>query len=920
MLDRRFGWGCAIHRVMSGSALAVLAFLTFLTLCAHASESSEAGSQRQVGLKLSAMAGGSALAGKEAKSINDKVERAVVEDFLKKNPDVSMIPYEGLRLAGASAEAGVTMAMAGGSAGDVLYVNFRTMDQFVGQNFLYPLDEYVVEMAREARGLAPGTPLAFEDVRPEDVGVQPAIWQVICRRGIDGKRHIYSFPKATVVMALMYRKDLFRAAGLDPERPPKDWGELFAYCQKLADPGKKIYGFGIDNWGWHFINFLWQGGTEVVVEDDQGVWKAVFNDQGAVDTLRYLRKLMNTEKTSTTIEEGGEDSGPIAKVELFDDLAKSFGERRCAMMFGYTTELLLASGDIQPEVIGLAALPAGPAGRANEINAAMWGISSQVTSKATRDAAWRFIRHQCSDDAKRISTQTFIQAGYANMVNPTLLQKFGFEQYLDMVSDAWKDANVQAFKSGKPEPYGKNCQHIYAELFAPLDLVMHDRDAKSKVALVPGTPAYIADEQWLKNLLDRAVEKTNSKLLGVVPPEQMKRQRSYAWVILVAVVGVFLFAAWKFMRSFEVPSAADTVSSTARGWRHHLRAWMFLFAAIASIAVWSYYPLLKGSVMAFQDYHVLGNSHWVGLDNFIEAWNQEDFWIGVRVTFLYVILSLGAGFFAPIILAILLHEVPKGKVFFRVLYYLPAVISGLITMFLWKSFFDPTKYGMLNQLLSPLGSATPKAMVVVLALFTFAILAGAYQYIHESATKRPPQTWVTMVAGAALTVLAGMWGWDWVASMWDKAPPFKWLQDPDTSLLCVIIPGVWAGAGPGCLIYLAALKGIPDDIYEAAELDGAGPLRKIWNITLPSLKPLIIINFVGAFIGAFHAMQNIFVMSGSGPLKSTHTLSLEIWMSAFMHLKYGYATAIAWILGAMLIGFTVWQLKILKDLKFTTNK
>ncbi|MBA3708219.1 MAG: sugar ABC transporter permease, partial [Planctomycetes bacterium] len=545
---------------------------------------------------------------------------------------------------------------------------------------------------------------------------------------------------------------------------------------------------------------------------------------------------------------------------------------------------------------------------------------SQVTSKPQRDAAWKFIRHQASDASRRISTATFVQAGYANYVNPSLLEKFGYDRYLDTVPDTWKEANVDAFKYGKPEPYGHNCQMIYPKLYEPLDIVMHDLDVKKKVSLVPGTPEYIADERWLANLLDRAVEKTNSRLMGIIPQAQLKRQRNFAWVALVGIIAIFGWAAWRFMSTFEVASDLEGTSARRSSLRHHLRAWAFLFIAIASIAIWSYYPLIKGSAMAFQDYRVLGNSTWVGLDNFIEAWNEEDFWQGVKVTFLYVILSLGLGFFAPIILAVMLHEVPKGKVFFRVLYYLPAVISGLVTMFLWKSFFDPSSHGMLNQLLAPLGSFSPKAIMVVLAIFTLVIIAGAYQYLHETMTKRPPAALVMLVATAVLGAVTAWWGWGWIHSMWIKEPPFKWLQDPDTSLLCVIIPSVWAGAGPGCLIYLAALKAIPDEMYEAAELDGAGPFRKVWNIALPSLKPLIIINFVGAFIGAFHAMQNIFVMSGSGPLNSTHTLSLEIWMSAFMHLKYGYATAIAWILGALLIGFTVWQLKILKDMRFTTSK
>jgi len=121
---------------------------------------------------------------------------------------------------------------------------------------------------------------------------------------------------------------------------------------------------------------------------------------------------------------------------------------------------------------------------------------------------------------------------------------------------------------------------------------------------------------------------------------------------------------------------------------------------------------------------------------------------------------------------------------------------------------------------------------------------------------------------------------------------------------------------PGTLIYLAALKSVPEDLYEAAELDGAGWLTKMNQITLKYLKPLLVINLVGAVIGAFQASQNILVLTGGGPNFKTQTFALEIFMQAFFFMKFGYATALAWIMGALMIGFTVWQLRILRQVEF----
>ena len=133
----------------------------------------------------------------------------------------------------------------------------------------------------------------------------------------------------------------------------------------------------------------------------------------------------------------------------------------------------------------------------------------------------------------------------------------------------------------------------------------------------------------------------------------------------------------------------------------------------------------------------------------------------------------------------------------------------------------------------------------------------------------------------------------------------------------MILPVIWAAAGPGSIIYLAALKSIPDEMYEAADLDGAGVWTKIRHVTLPTLKPLILINLLGATVGAFQAFDRIFVMTGGGPLYATHVLGLEIYYNAFLYLKFGYATAVAWTMGAMLVGFTLYQLRVMRNLKYS---
>jgi ABC-type sugar transport system permease subunit len=273
------------------------------------------------------------------------------------------------------------------------------------------------------------------------------------------------------------------------------------------------------------------------------------------------------------------------------------------------------------------------------------------------------------------------------------------------------------------------------------------------------------------------------------------------------------------------------------------------------VAVWAYYPLIRGTAMAFMDYQLMGERSWIGLDNFINVVLDEQFHQSVIATLKYAVIALSLTFLAPIILAIMLHEIPWGKEPFRVVFFLPQVCSGVVIMLLWKQIFESSAQGLLNQ----------------------------------------------MVMG-----IAGLLG--------REITPVDWLGSTLWAPICVVLPMLWANAGVGSLIYLAALKMVPDELYEAADLDGAGLWAKTRHVTLPMLYALIVINFVGAFIGTFHQMQNIFVMTGGNA--GTRVLSLHIWLTAYADLKFGPATATAWILGSMLIGFTVWQLRILKRVEF----
>jgi multiple sugar transport system permease protein len=297
----------------------------------------------------------------------------------------------------------------------------------------------------------------------------------------------------------------------------------------------------------------------------------------------------------------------------------------------------------------------------------------------------------------------------------------------------------------------------------------------------------------------------------------------------------------------------------------YMFAYLLLLPALGSIALWAYYPLARGTTIAFQDYNVRGFSQWVGLENFANVLFDDAFWHAMWTSLKYAILYMTFGFFAPIILAFLLTEVPRGKMLYRTIFYLPAVLSGAVVIFLWKGFYSG--FGVINQFLN---------MFVNLANSVF---GTQWPEIHK-----------------------------------------RWLEDPTFALFCCILPTIWAGMGPGCLIYLAALKTIPDEFYEAAEIDGAGIWHKLRHVAYPGIRALVAINFIGAVIGTIHGgSEMVLAMTGGGPYApygASEVVGLHIFWQTFGYLRFGPATAMAWILGAMLIGFTVMQLTRLSKMEF----
>ncbi|PLR86376.1 sugar ABC transporter permease [Bacillus canaveralius] len=136
-----------------------------------------------------------------------------------------------------------------------------------------------------------------------------------------------------------------------------------------------------------------------------------------------------------------------------------------------------------------------------------------------------------------------------------------------------------------------------------------------------------------------------------------------------------------------------------------------------------------------------------------------------------------------------------------------------------------------------------------------------------------------------------------------------WLSSPDWALISVSIVYIWHSIGYYMILYLAGLQNIPDDLYEAADLDGAGPIAKFFNVTLPMLSSVIFFTMIIGVINSFKVFDLIYTLTGGGPGRSTHVLVYDIYNTAFKQFEYGYASAMAYVLFLIILIFTFFQFK-----------
>ncbi|NNM88334.1 MAG: extracellular solute-binding protein [Phycisphaerae bacterium] len=865
--------------------------------------------------------------------VGSMATRRVLRAFRKKYPQYRIKAFAMPTIQGSSMDTGPLMAIAAGMPPNALYVNFRQSSTYIEHGFLAPMEVLLARVLSKNAALrhvnAQGRWLA--NPRPVEIAqalklmrrrVPKTAWPVIYRRGTGREKHVWSMPTSILVTALLYRKDLFRAAGLNPRQPPRTWTQLLQDARKLTIPSRRQYGIafgGGRDISYSIFPLLASNSSRVIERNSMGRWHSVYDSPQTAQAIYYFCKLAK----GRFMRDGHTIHGAAyVGVSGAGNMYWLWSQGHIAMMFGTLSQELIQATN--PQIVGIAPVPHPPGGASSgELNATMLGVFAKSTPQQ-QIGVMRYIWFITGRQAQRLSVQTFVQSGYGQFVNPDLLRRFGYTWLLRQVPAGWATAFDTALANGVPEPYQHNTQNIYSPMSTPINSALEEN--------LGNLPQSRAIPQ-INRLLKQASQRIDYQLLGAIPLNVIRLRRFIAMMTILVIGAVFLFELWRVWQYF---TRADAIFTSRAPWRRFLGGYTLLLPAFLLMILWAYLPLAGGLAMAFSHFELVQHSTWAGVDNFAKVLFDARFWGSFGRTIYFVALTIGLGFWPPILLAILLQEVPTAtlKYIFRTVYYLPSVISGVLIMFLWRQLYDPSKYGVLNHLLLMLNlcGAIPATVIKLLALGLWISLIALLMMlpIRIQEMSRPVKAALWVVAGTLVAVtlqpvvirLIGggpMAGLDMFKSLIGPfhIAPLGWIQSPDIAMLCVVLPTIWAGSGAGSILYLAALKTVPDELYEAAEMDGARIWHKIFYITLPQLKYLIVIQFIAAVIGTFQGGTDyILALTGGGPNHSTLIIPLEIFFRTFLKLQFGVGTAMAWLLGIILIWFTATQLKMLSKAEF----
>lgn len=299
-------------------------------------------------------------------------------------------------------------------------------------------------------------------------------------------------------------------------------------------------------------------------------------------------------------------------------------------------------------------------------------------------------------------------------------------------------------------------------------------------------------------------------------------------------------------------TSADTsttgVAARRRPSRRRARAGrLFVAPNLAAVVVFMLFPLGFSMYMSLHNWDLFTPATFAGFSNYRDLFTQDPlFSIAMRNTVVYVVGTVVPTVLISLAVAGVLNRKIKGIGIFRTIIFMPLAVSSVVIAVVWQFVFN-TNNGLLNIVLG-----------------------------------------------------------------WVGISPIPWLVDPKWAMTSLCMVSIWRSVPFATVILLAAMQGVPENLYEAARLDGAGEVRQFVWITVPLIRAAVSFVVVISIIHAFQAFDLVYVLTGrnGGPETATYVLGIMLFQHAFAFLEFGYASALAWVMFAILLALTVLQLRL----------
>ncbi len=304
------------------------------------------------------------------------------------------------------------------------------------------------------------------------------------------------------------------------------------------------------------------------------------------------------------------------------------------------------------------------------------------------------------------------------------------------------------------------------------------------------------------------------------------------------------------------PTGTVLVEPMSSRLRRLLPIYGLVLPGLLLFAAWALLPILQSFVMSFTDWKLRGDSSFVGFDNYLRALDDPLFWRALTATVGYTAVTVAGQLVLGLGAALLLNEKIHGRSIFRLVYYLPVITSWVIVSLIFVWLYNG-QTGVLNWL-----------------------LRDVLGVIDENVA---------------------------------------WLAEPATALWAIAILGVWKGIGWTMVVYLAGLQGVPQELHEAAAIDGAGTWQRFRNVTIPFLRTTTTFLLIVLTIGGFSAFISIFVMSTAavgtlgGPLNSTEVVLTYTWKQAFQEIDLAYGAALSFMIAAVVAAISLVEFRFARQ-------